>query len=311
MTLGYPTTENILDYLKTYLKAEMKVSKKLVNSVKTGLLDMRDELPMITALPLLETIHLQFNDGLFSIERNFRLDIINKGYSIDEVKKSVKTRLIELKTLFSTQTLGWQFTANNIVYCYDFSLGTEVLSEAVNEENGYLQYCMLPLSLRSYFKASSPVIPTDYVELNYSDLLDYLYTQCSTTFTKFPTFWKDVTKPTNLEQFPALGIFLKSSDEDTTTTTSTQTSDMIIIFRIYSSLATAEIALINHLRNVETVKSWLLNRPFLDGRVDKLTITSVDYGIEEFPRAYQGEEITQSLFRSDITVVASLLNFKE
>ena len=48
-------------------------------------------------------------------------------------------------------------------------------------------------------------------------------------------------------------------------------------------MATKEAAFTNHVRNVETVKNWILNHSSLNGCVEDFRITSIDYGIDLVP----------------------------
>lgn len=309
--LGYPTTESLLDSLKSYIKSNLKDSQKIISTVKSGLIDIRDEKPMVTVLPLLEVVRRYYNEGLFDIERTFRLDIIVSGYSTDEVKDALRKKIIALRNLFSTEDLAWNLEKDGNLQVYNFELDSEILSEPENENNGYTQFCTIPLRLRSYFKAINMVVPSMMIESDYNQLLDYLYTEAKSAFTFSHNFWRNNFKPSFLSSLPTLGIFLEFPDKEKDRQTSTEFTDLNVIFRIHSSLATKEIAFLNHLRNVETVKTWILNRPSLDGRVDEFKLFSIDYGIETFPTPFQGAAEEFPVFRSDLTTLASLIQFKE
>jgi hypothetical protein len=304
------TTESVLVALKEYLKTRLK-DQKIVSSVKCGLIDNRDELPLIGVLPVREVVNATYNAGLFSIERTFRIDIIDKAYSVDDLKTSLKKKMDNLRALFSTEHLAWNLLdEDGNIQAYDFVLGVETLGEAANLENQYTQFCSLPTTLKSYITVANPVIPTELLEENIPDTLDYLFEQCK-GFTHFETFWKEFSKPISLENFPALGIFIQQPEQDKDQITSTQLENSNIIFRVYSSLATREIAFLNHLRNVETVKTWILGNPWLDGRADSFKLFSVDYGIDTFTKPFQGSALTEfPVLRSDISTVLTLMDFK-
>jgi hypothetical protein len=236
---------------------------------------------------------------------------VNKSYSVDDVRESLKKKVVKLKELFSTKTIGWNLDALGLVQCSNFSLGREVIGEATNIESGYLQFASVPVTLSGYFSATSPVIPTDMLEMNHLELLDYLYTQSKLAFPKIATFWKDVAKPISLDNFPALGIFTQEQENEQKAQTSTEHIDTVPILRVYSSLATKEVAFINHLRNVETIKTWILNNPFLNGYSDAFKLQSIDYGIDSIGRAFQGSMQEYPVFRSDITTTAALMSFKD
>ena len=84
------TTEDLLASLKNYLKVNLQTSQRLVSTVKTGLVDTRDELPMCMVLPVSEVVTRMYNNGLFAVDRLFRIDIVDKAYSVEEVKANLK-----------------------------------------------------------------------------------------------------------------------------------------------------------------------------------------------------------------------------
>jgi len=309
--LAYSKVETILDSLKFYIKANLRDSQKIIRTVKAGLIDERDELPMITILPILETSNIGFNNGLFSVDRTFRIDIIDKAFKIEDIRESLKRKVIALNKLFTTETLGWNLLdSNGQIQCFDFELDRERLGEPASVDNFYTQFATIPLTLRSYLQIDNTQIPTDILEVSLIELLDYLFAEAKTQFPVFETRWRDIVKPASMENFPALGIFIQEPNDDKLARTSTTFEDVIIIYRIYSSLATREVAFLNHLRNIEKVKQWIYERPCLDGRVDYFKITSIDYGIDSFRKPFQGNEQEYPVFRSDITTTCSLIDFK-
>ena len=308
---SYTNVETILESLKTYIRNELRDSKNLVRTVKAGLIDERDELPMIMVLPVLETIDIGFNGNLSLVSRQFRIDIVDKAFHVEDVRESLKRRIAALSTLFSIQHLNWNLSnSEGKIQNFDFELGRETLGEPTGEGNIYSQFATLPLTLRGYIQIDNPIIPSDVIECSLLELLDYLMMNAKNEFQGFDTFWRDIIKPTSLENFPALGIFIQEPNEDKNTRTSTNFEDITLIYRVYSSLATREIAFTNHLRNVEKIKEWIFERPALDGRVDYFKINSIDYGIDLFKRPFQGGEQEYPVFRSDITCTCSLLEFK-
>jgi hypothetical protein len=309
--IAYPTTETLLSSLKAYIKTELKTNQKIISTVKAGLVDERDELPMVTILPLMETIHKQYNEGLFDIERTFKIDIIVKGYSIEEIKSALRKKITALRNLFSTNRLDWNLMLSGRIQIFDYELDSEILDEPLNIDNQYVQFASIPLRVRSYYKAEAQVVPEYMSESDYTDLLDYLYSEAKTQFTFADNFWRDYLKPVNFQKFPAVGILLQDPDEEKVRQSSTEFTDLSVIYRIYSSLATKEVAFLNHLRNVETVKTWILNRPSLDGRVGEFRLFSIDYGIDAFTKPFQGAAEEFPVFRSDFTVGASLIEFRE
>jgi len=304
------TTEDLLASLKNYLKVNLQTSQRLVSTVKTGLVDTRDELPMCMVLPVSEVVTRMYNNGLFAVDRLFRIDIVDKAYSVEEVKANLKKRMLAVTDLFSIEHLRWNLkTSFDEIQVYDFSLGIETLSEPTAVESQYTQYCSLPVTLSSYTTIENPTIPAEMAECDIVDLLDFLYIQCK-SFSHYETVWKDQSKPVSMDNFPAIGVFIQEPDEDKSRITSLNLEDVTIIFRIYSSLATREVAFLNHLKNVETLKTWIFKNPSLDGRAKNFMLSSVDYGIELHERAYQGEMAEIPVFRSDITVQLSLMDFK-
>jgi hypothetical protein len=309
--VSYSTTESILESLKTYIKHELKDSQHLIRTVKSGLIDDRDELSMVTILPLLETTGVSYNDGLFSIERTFRLDIIDKAFKIEDVRNQLKNRLVAINSLFSIKHLKWNLiTSDGDIQVFDFELGRESVGEPNNNDNFYTQFASIPLSLKSYIHLQDTIIPTEIIEITLPELLDYLYLQAKNEFPVFETYYRDVIKPTSLSNFPTLGIFIDEPDDNKNFRTSTNLEDLTIIYRVYSSLATREIAFINHLRNVDKVRDWIYKRPSLNGQVENFKIRSIDYGIDSFKKPFQGGENEYPVFRSDITTTCSLVEFK-
>lgn len=307
--LSYPTTEILLELLKAQTKEHLVSHKGAIETVKIGLIDERDELPMLAILPQLELVDAMYNDGLISIARTFRFDIINKAYKIDEVKDSLKSRLTILKDMFYAKDRNWELVDDAGDFAvYDFSLDLESFEEPINNANRYIQSCTLPITLRSYYKIKQleNVVDTIGIE-NYTDLLDHIYGEAKNKFSAFNSYWRDVAKPQTFHNFPAFGVFFELSEDDKNRQTSTIFSDITIVFRIYSSLATREIAFVNHLRNIETVKSWILSNPTLGGRVDSLQLTSIDYGIDTYQKPYEGGMSDEPVFRSDIATTCSLI----
>jgi len=307
-SLGYTNTELLLSSLKDYVKINLKDTQKIVSTVKSGIIDERDELPMIMILPMYEEISRFYTDNLHEIKTDFRLDIINKAYHIEDLKDSLKNKLSALRALFSIETLGWTLPdTNGLLQASDFWVGNEQFGEPINNENQYTQYCSLPISLRSYFKGNG-VLSTALYELTFIELLDYLYAQIK-TFTSFVEHWRDISKPINLNNFPAIGVFLQNADTDKDEQSSTEFDKINVVFRIYSNLASREIAFINHLRNVETVKTWILNNSDLQGRLQEFTLSSIDYGIDNIVRPFQGQTQEFPVFRSDILTICKLINY--
>jgi hypothetical protein len=307
---AYPTTEEVLDSLKTYFIANLKTSQRLVKTVKTGLIDERDELPFLMALPKIEIINTQFCNKLYYVDRTFRLDIVNSEYHVDDLKKSLKLRLNALKQLFQIDTLGWQLRASDgKIQIADFSTGLETFGQSTNVGSIYTQYCSLELTLRSYIQIVNAVIPAELTEVTPTELLDNLHTQIKTAFPIFEENWKDVERPISLLRYPAIGIFFDNASEDKEAQSNTSYDNLTVVIRIYSSLATREIAFLNHLRNVENVKKWIFQRPSLDGSVEKFNLISVDYGIDTVERPYQGKPESVPVFRSDLTIETSLIKF--
>lgn len=307
---AYPTTEMLLESLKDYITTNLKTTQKLVSTVKAGLIDIRDELPFVMVIPQFEVIHSQYNNNLFDIERTFKIDIVNNAYKIEDVRNSLRTRVAALKALFSIQNLAWQMRdINGDVQVADYMTATETFSEPVNYENTYTQYCEILVKLRSYFQATGIILPTTILEIQPTALLDYLLNQIKIDVPIFDTYYRDVTKPTSLNNYPALGVFIAEASADKDSQTNTDFNHIPVVIRIYSSLATREIAFTNHLRNVESVKKWILQRPSLDGSVNNFSMTSVDYGIDSFARPFQGKTEDVPVFRSDITIDCSLIQF--
>jgi hypothetical protein len=308
-SLAYTTTEEQLALLKDYLKSQFQ-GKGFARSVKSGLVDIRDLLPAVMVIPILEIVKNIYNDGLFDIERTYRISVVDKAYKIEDVRDSVKDKLFELKKLFSGNTLDWALpNSSGELTAFTYETDTEILSEPTALDNQYTQYATLPVRIRSYIQAKDPVIPNSLVEVSYLELLDHLHNSM-TGLTIFQERWRDFEKPISLSRFPVVGVFLGQSNEDKDRQTSTEYKDLTPILRVYSSLATKEIAFINHLRNVETIKIWILNNSTLDGRAESFQLTSIDYGIDEFTRPFQGGQIEEfPVFRSDITTICSLLQY--
>ena len=307
---AYPTTKELLDSLKGYITTNLKTNQKLVSTVKAGLIDIRDELPFVMVIPQLELIHSQYNDNLFDIERTFKIDIVNNAMHIEDVRESLKIRLKALKALFSIEDLGWQLRdINGDIQAAEYLTSTEIYSEPTNFENRYTQYCEILVKLRSYFQGINPIIPTEMKEISPVQLLDYLLAQIKIGVPVFEEYWRDVTKPISLNNFPAMGVFFGEADADKNSQTNTDFNHIPVIIRVYSSLATREIAFENHLKNVESIKKWILQRPSLDGSVSNFSLTSVDYGIDSFARPFQGKTEDVPVFRSDITIDSSLIQF--
>lgn len=307
---SFPTTETQLDLLKAYIKSNLKDSQHIVNTVKSGLIDIRDELPTVMILPLYERISAIYNDGLFSIDRDYRIDIVHSAYKIEDVRSGLKTKLAALKALWTMENQNWQLRdSSNLITCCNFSLDNETIGEATNVENSYTQYATLPIKLTSYYQATDIVTPTTQIESNLIDVLDYIFNQ-TRNFSAFNERWKDVVLPISLTRYPAIGVFVQTSQEEKETVSSEENNDVTFVIRIYSSLATKEIAFINHLRNVETVKAWIIKNPQLDGRVMDFSLSSIDYGIQNLQKPIQGG-ITEDVpvFRSDITVTTKIFNF--
>jgi len=303
--------EDLLGSLKTYLKNELAGNSRIIKTVKVGLIDERDELPMLGVLPIIETVSRSYNDGLLAIDRDFRLDIIDKAYTVDEVRESLRKKISQVTALFSPEHLKWNLiNGAGEIQVYDFDIKPGIFGEPAYVENYHTQYATVNLTLRSYLQLIDTIVANELEEISYLELLDYLYDNAKNEFTQILTFWKDSSKPISLENFPALGIFLQEPGEDKDSQSSTNFKDLTIIYRVYSSLATREIAFINHLRNVETIKRWIHRRPDLGGKAESFKITSIDYGIDNINRPFQGGVEEVPVFRSDITVMASLIDFK-
>lgn len=307
---AYPTTQELLDSLKAYIKTELKDNQKIIQSVKAGLIDIRDELPLVMILPTIELIRGVYNDGLFDIERSFGISVVNNAFKIEEVRESLKMKVQKLRELFSMGDANWWlFDTNGNAQVMNFNLQNEMFGEPVSEQNKYTQFCSLQLNLRSYFKVTNLGIQTNALEYTPIQLLDYLYDEIKTTFTTAQEFWRDVPKPISLLRFPAIGIFLQAGEDDKDSISSLDRNQLSIIFRVYSSLATKEVAFNNHLKIIENLRTWILQRPSLNGCVDSFDLSSIDYGIDTFERPYQGNVEEIPVFRSDFTIICSLLKF--
>lgn len=307
---SFPTTETQLELLKAYIKSNLKDTQHIVSTVKAGLIDIRDELPTVMILPLFENVSAIYNGGLFSIDRDYRIDIVHSAYKIEDVRSGLKTKLAALKALWTMENQNWQLRdSGGLITCCNFKLDNETIGEPTNVENQYTQYATLPIKLSSYYQATDIVVPIVQTESNLIEVLDYLFSQTS-NFTAFIERWKDVVLPISITRYPAIGVFVQNSQEDKETTSSEEDNDVTFVLRVYSSLATKEIAFINHLRNVETVKAWILRNPQLDGRVMDCSLSSIDYGIQNLTRPTQGGIVEEvPVFRSDITVTTKIFNF--
>jgi hypothetical protein len=304
------TTEDLLVSLKEYIGSYLRDDLKLIDSIKSGLPDIRDSLPCCYILPVMESVMKIYNGGIYDMEWNFRIDLINKAYKIEDVREGLKVRLQKLKELFSTHHLGWNLVKNDSVQIFTYETGREILGVAESEQNEYTQEAVLPITLRGYHTVQNIVVPNVVEETTYIELLDYFMERSKSNFPIYETFWRDVSKPTSLNGLPALGIFFQEPDEEQETRTSTQLTDLPIIFRVYSSLATREIAFINHLRNLHNIKDWILRHPSLEGQVENLMLTSIDYGVENLNIPFKSRVKDVPVFRSDITTLCTLHKYK-
>lgn len=314
MSLAVPTSEQVLESLKNFVRYELRDTQKIVSTVKAGILDERDELPCLGITPISELVSTIYNDNLISITRDYYLSLIAKGYTIDEVKRTLHEKLVSLKALFSVNTASLKWNMLNSDYnvqCWDLDIGREAL-DAPLADSEFLRFIQVPLSLKSFYQIENPIIPTLYKEISFIELLDYIYEEIK-KFSVFPTTWRDQQKPVSLDNLPAIGIFVQEPDEDKLEQTSTEKTQVTIVFRIYSSLASREIAFINHMRNVETVKAWIFKNTILDGCVSSFDLTSLDYGVDFHSKTFQNNPDVPEMpiFRTDITTVAMLQNFKE
>lgn len=283
---------------------------KSILTVKAGLIDMRDELPLVMIVPTIEIVRGYYSGNLFDIERSFSMSIVHTAYKIEELREGLKVKLEQLKQLFGPETLGWQLPdVNGDTQVCTYEIGKETFGTPTSEQNSYTQFCNIQLNLRSYYKITNPVIPIDSLEYTPTELLDYVYTQTKADIPNFIEYWRDVSKPVNLTRFPSLGVFLGDADDDKDSTTSLGRNQLSVAMRVYSSLATKEVAFTNHLKQVELVRAWILQRPSLNGSVDRFNLTSIDYGIDTFNKPFQGGMDEIPVFRSDITVDCALLNF--
>lgn len=310
VSLKNTTTEEILVGLKNYLRDELLVRQRLVKTVKSGLIDIRDEYPIVMVIPLLETINISYSNNLFDINRKFRVDIIDKAYTVEAVRDSLRNKLLKLKDCFSINNLEWNLKDTlERINCINFSLERETIAEPAAYDGVFTQYCGIPLNLNGFFE-SKDIIYENIEEYNFLELLDFVYIKIQ-ELKIFKQVWRDIEKPLNFDNFPIIGIYIQEPETDNLAKTSSEITNVNLIFRIYSSLATKEIAFINHLRNVEIVKEWILSNTNLEGHVDSFKLTSIDYGIDELPRAYQNPLEMMPIFRSDISTMCVLYEFVE
>jgi len=290
----YPTTLDLLNALKAFCRQKFSKDTNLFPTIKKGIMDSKDIFPILIIEPVSDEIELLGSNGLFIIRRliNFSVYVndFNKNTAQDKVRKIADKFKAVLKPIVD----DWMLTTidgKNVVFNVDFD--AESFNEPYSNNRQWVYSYSYPVIFSSYYQyPQDKVVTPQFYSSNYDDLLQTLFLEAKTNL-RFKKYFRDVVTPTDLANLPGLSIMYDSPDTDRGTYSAEENFDATIDFQVYDFLATKEIALDNHLKNVYSIVDFILKNEDLKGKLDLFQISNINYGIlSEFQKPIYASIVT-------------------
>jgi len=301
---NYPTMLEILTLLKGFVKDKYQVNKQFFRTIKKGIIDVKDEYPLLSIEPEYERITHYGSSGQFIIHRKVNLVSWISEFSQASLKDTIRKFATDFKEEIKPLTDDWMLLdSNNLLNVFNIDFDPEIMGEPMSIERLWVQKYVFPIILSSYFTfPDTKVIRQSLVKTDYDDVLNTAFTLAKNELA-FKKLYKQVLTPTDIENLPGLYIGFRQPEADRNKFTATETIDAFMEFEIYDFLATKEIALERHLENVYRVFNLILKYEDLDGRLEVFQPEEIHYGITEFENSkpvFSSTISTQGYFNNDL-----------
>jgi len=234
----------------------------------------------------------------FIIQRKINFAVWVNAFNKEDAKNKIRDIAGKFKDAIKPITDDWMMTTKDgLRPVFNVHFENEEFNEPQSYNRQWVVQYDYPIVFSSYYKyPADKVITSSYLGTNYADLLSTLFIK--TKELGFLKYFKDVITPTDLSRLPGLYIALDSPTSNRDALTSAQEYDANLMFQVHDFLATREVALDNHLKNVVKVIDFILKYEDLEGRLELFQMLSVDYGVTQF-------EGSKPVFTTNITAVAN------
>lgn len=284
---GFPTMNNLLTSIKTYVKQKLYTDTKIFKTIKKGIVDIKDEYPLISIEPANEQIEMLGSGNMFIIRRGVNIRIWGSAFSKLKLKENIRDLVRAFKEILSPETDDWRLVTSNMYFSvFNVDFLEEQSSTPVDNNRAWLQYYTFPIIFSGYYEyPGDKIITSRMIETDQVDVLNYIF-ELAENELKYKKFFRDVVTPNDIGDFPGLAIY-HTPDTNRSEYSSTETTDVSITFQVYDALATREIAMEKHVERVGLLFDFILKHEDLEGRMELFQIVSIDYGVQLFESGKQ------------------------
>ena len=273
LEVGYyfTTMKDLLTTIKDSLRANSDFVD--INTWKRGVLPPVPAYPCIAILPVSERYPRIFAGGMYHVERSVNIEVVTFTYesktSLDQCMDFVE----KTKEHIQANTT-WDDTAVNTI------MGQERLGSSTQPKRGFIQSCVVPITVKSREFYPGMTIENTLVESSSKDLLDVIgntiKTYKDTTLAKVKRYHVGTVKST--PEFPAVSVVEESEIFSHTWAGREGVTRTFQIFT-WTKLSDRESHLDWNLDLVEELKDiFQVNRNF-GGRCIDSNLTGIDYGV--------------------------------
>jgi len=302
----FATTLDLLNSLKHFVKERMQNEStlRIFKTVKKGIVDYKDEYPIISIEPNFEQIATIGSNEMFIIHRTINFKIWAIGWEKDKIKKKLRQYADVFKVQLKPIIDDWMLADENGVFkVFNISFDPEEMASPQGVERQWVQYYNFPITFSGFYEYPQDKVITTYLnETNYDDLLEFVFQRVKRE-TTFKKYFRDVLTPTELGELPGLLVKYTEPQANRDDYTSAESIDALIDLVVYDFLATREIALDKHLRNVNQAFNFVLRNEDMGGKVELFSVSTISYGFEIFDTTkpvYSTIISTQGKFTKDL-----------